>query len=172
MLRVVIQEFADRKLYDIPNSRLKRDGKVVEEQPMYGAGAHVTVFEEADKAAQRAAAEAPVKGVDAKPASAEKALAKDEAKTGAQTLMDAQLSNGHATRFLFTTKTCPNCKIAKEMLKGKPYEVVDAEENLDLVSQYGVMQAPTLIVLHDGVVDKYVNASNIKRYVDQLVSNA
>ena len=50
--------------------------------------------------------------------------------------------------------------------------VVDAEENLDLVSQYGIMQAPTLIVLHDGVVDKYVNASNIKRYVDQLVSNA
>lgn len=68
---------------------------------------------------------------------------------------------------LFTTSTCPNCRIAKEMLRNEPYELVDAEQNQELVSRFGVMQAPTLVVMHDGEVDKYVNASNIKRYVDQ-----
>ncbi len=158
------QEYADRKLYDIPNSRLKRDGKVVEDQPMYRAGVNVTVSETDEAAGQKAqktASEASAQTVKAQETVA-------QAEAGTQSVADAQGSVGQATRFLFTTKTCPNCKIAKEMLKDEPYEVVDAEENLDLVSQYGIMQAPTLIVLHDGVVDKYVNASNIKRYVDQL----
>lgn len=76
------------------------------------------------------------------------------------------LTQGATVRYLFTTKTCPNCRIAKKMLADEPYTVVDAEENQELVSKFGIMQAPTLVVLHDGVVDKYVNASNIKRYVD------
>ncbi len=74
-----------------------------------------------------------------------------------------------STTLLFTTKTCPNCKIAKEFLKDIDYTVVDAEENLDLVSKYGIMQAPTLIVLDDNKVEKYANASNIKKYVEQIL---
>ena len=58
------------------------------------------------------------------------------------------------------------------MLRGESYELVDAEENQDLVSKFGIMQAPTLVVMQGGQVEKYVNASNIKRYVDRLVSNA
>lgn len=58
------------------------------------------------------------------------------------------------------------------MLRDEPYELVDAEENQDLVSKFGIMQAPTLIVMNGGKVDKYVNASNIKRYVDKLASNS
>ena len=69
-------------------------------------------------------------------------------------------------RYLFTTKTCPNCKVAKRILGNEPYTLVDAEEEQDLVSRFGVRQAPTLIVLHDGEVEKYVNASSIKKYVD------
>lgn len=68
--------------------------------------------------------------------------------------------------YLFTTKTCPNCKIAKEFLKGMDYQVVDAEENQQLTEQFGVMQAPTLVVVKDGTVQRYVNAGNIKKYVD------
>ncbi len=73
-------------------------------------------------------------------------------------------------RYLFTTKTCPNCKVAKRILGNEPYTLVDAEEEQDLVSRFGVRQAPTLIVLHDGEVEKYVNASSIKKYVDAYCS--
>ena len=71
-----------------------------------------------------------------------------------------------SVKYLFTTKTCPNCKIAKQMLKEETYQVIDAEENRELVSKYGIMQAPTLVVIENGKMNKYVNASNIKRYVD------
>ncbi|SHO50814.1 ribonucleoside triphosphate reductase [Anaerocolumna xylanovorans] len=70
---------------------------------------------------------------------------------------------------LFTTKTCPNCKIAKEYLGDYPYRIVDAEENAELARKYGIMQAPTLVVLEEGKVNKYINASNIKRFTDELV---
>lgn len=71
--------------------------------------------------------------------------------------------------FLFTTKTCPNCRMAKSFLDGAgvEYRVVDAEENEGLVSTYGVMQAPTLVVVRSGAVSRYANASNIKRYADE-----
>ena len=68
--------------------------------------------------------------------------------------------------YLFTTKTCPNCKIAKEFLKDEQYQVVDAEENPELSDAYGIMQAPTLVLVKDGEIRKFVNASNIKKYVD------
>ena len=71
-------------------------------------------------------------------------------------------------KYLFTTKTCPNCKLAKEYLKNVPYVTIDAEENMELARRYGVMQAPTLVVVNGDSHKKYVNASNIKKYVDQL----
>ena len=71
-------------------------------------------------------------------------------------------------KYLFTTKTCPNCKLVKEYLKNVSYVTVDAEENMELARRYGVMQAPTLVVVNGDSHKKYVNASNIKKYVDQL----
>lgn len=71
-------------------------------------------------------------------------------------------------KYLFTTKTCPNCKLVKEYLKNVPYVTIDAEENMELERRYGVMQAPTLVVVNGDSHKKYVNASNIKKYVDQL----
>jgi len=71
-----------------------------------------------------------------------------------------------SVKFLFTTKTCPNCKIAKEFLKGEEYQILDAEENIELAQKYGVMQAPTLIVLNGEQVGKYVNTSDIRRYME------
>ena len=70
-------------------------------------------------------------------------------------------------KYLFTTKTCPNCKIAKEYLQNEAYVVLDAAENPELVQKYGIMTAPTLVVVKGNEVQKYVNASNIKRYVDE-----
>lgn len=68
--------------------------------------------------------------------------------------------------YLFTTKTCPNCAAAKEFLDGIPYIVVDAEENAELADKYGVMQAPTLVVIENGSMRKYANASNIRKYAE------
>ena len=75
---------------------------------------------------------------------------------------------GNGVKYLFTTKTCPNCKIAKEYLSDEEYELIDAEENIELAQKYGVMQAPTLIVVNDDKMQKYVNASNIKKYVEDV----
>lgn len=68
--------------------------------------------------------------------------------------------------YLFTTKTCPNCRMAKEFLKDVDYQVVDAEENPEMTTRFGIMQAPTLVVVKDGNVEKFVNASNIRKYAE------
>lgn len=70
---------------------------------------------------------------------------------------------------LFTTKTCPNCKLAKDSLEKAniSYEVVDAGENEELVRKYGVMQAPTLIVVKEEGVQKLANASNIRAFAEK-----
>ena len=70
-------------------------------------------------------------------------------------------------KFLFTTSTCPNCKVAKAMLKGQEIQVIDADAHPDMVRKYGIMQAPTLVITDGEHLQKYVNTSNIQRYVDQ-----
>lgn len=72
-------------------------------------------------------------------------------------------------KYLFTTKTCPNCKLAKDYLKNISYIPIDAEENMELAMRYGVMQAPTLVVANGDSYKKYVNASNIKKYVTETI---
>ncbi|MFP3156045.1 ribonucleoside triphosphate reductase [Lachnospiraceae bacterium ZAX-1] len=69
-------------------------------------------------------------------------------------------------KYLFTTKSCPNCEMAKKMLSGEKYVVIDAEENIEFARKYGVMQAPTLVVIEKDKMKKYANASNIKKYVE------
>ena len=71
---------------------------------------------------------------------------------------------------LFTRKTCPNCRMAKMLLdkKGYAYEVVDAEENVDLTNAFGVKSAPTLIVPTSDGVQVFTNVSNIKAYIESL----
>ena len=111
------QEFKDRKLYDIANSKLKTSHAVEHVQPVN---------------------------------------------------KDASNQN---EALLFTTKTCPNCAIVKNMLDGKlEYKAIDAEENAELTKQFGIQQAPTLVIMHDGVVDTYKNASNIKKYMKSMVN--
>lgn len=111
------QEFKDRKLYDIANSKPKTSHAVEHVQPVN---------------------------------------------------KDASNQN---EALLFTTKTCPNCAIVKNMLDGKlEYKAIDAEENAELTKQFGIQQAPTLVIMHDGVVDTYKNASNIKKYMKSMVN--
>jgi glutaredoxin len=69
---------------------------------------------------------------------------------------------------LFTTKTCPNCKMAEKFLDNAHinYKVVNAEENTGLVSQYDIQSAPTLVVVGANKVEQYVNASNIRKFAE------
>ena len=69
--------------------------------------------------------------------------------------------------YLFTTKTCPNCGIAKEALDkaGMVYSVMDVSENLKLARSHAIMQAPTLVVYDHGAMQKFVGASAIAGYI-------
>lgn len=70
--------------------------------------------------------------------------------------------------YLFTTKTCPNCRIVKNMLAEAniPYELIDAEEEVELTRRFSIMQAPTLVAVTDKQYRKYTNASNIRKYIE------
>ena len=52
-------------------------------------------------------------------------------------------------------------------MKGLDYQIVDAMEHPDLAEKFGIMQAPTLVVVQDGIVQKFTNASNIRRFAEQ-----
>ncbi|MCM1569632.1 MAG: thioredoxin domain-containing protein, partial [Roseburia sp.] len=115
-----LQEYANRREYDIANSVLKRPARSV-----------VTL-------------------------------------TGLAQEVQVSVEAPHNVKYLFTTKTCPNCKLAKEYLKDVKYVPIDAEENTELANSYGVMQAPTLVIVDGDSYKKYANASNIKKYAEQL----
>ena len=70
--------------------------------------------------------------------------------------------------YLFTTATCPNCKIAYSILDkaGYAYEKLLANENTDLVEKFGVKQAPTLVVVSGGSFEKYSGVSDIKKMLN------
>ena len=69
--------------------------------------------------------------------------------------------------YLFATQTCPNCKIACAALDkaGVSYDKIYANENPELAKDFGVKQAPTLIVVKDGKTEKYTGVSDIKKYL-------
>ena len=69
---------------------------------------------------------------------------------------------------LFTTKTCPNCKMAKMLLDkaGIEYTIIDAEDNVDLVNKFNIKKAPTLLVPKMGGYDVFENVSFIKQFIE------
>lgn len=70
---------------------------------------------------------------------------------------------------LFTTKTCPNCETAKDFLEQAKivYKTVEVEKNSDYVTKYGIRSAPTLVVQNGSGQKLYVNASNIRGYIEK-----
>ena len=81
------------------------------------------------------------------------------------------IHTGENALLLFTTKTCPNCRIAKAALDkaGMKYQVVDAEENPELCMKYNIQQAPTLVSIADGVATVISNASQIRTFAESAV---
>ncbi|MBQ2967406.1 MAG: ribonucleoside triphosphate reductase [Clostridia bacterium] len=110
------QEYKERKVYDIENSKLTHKGPAPVE-------------------------EAPVKEA---------------------------VSDSNDGTYLFATATCPNCKIACAALDkaGVAYEKLLANEYPELVEEFGIKQAPTLVVVKNGEVQKFTGVSDIKKMLN------
>ncbi len=77
---------------------------------------------------------------------------------------DVQMADGH---YVFTTATCPNCKIACALLDkaGILYTKLLANENKELATALEIKQAPTLVVVEGGEMSKFAGVSDIKKYL-------
>ncbi len=119
-----LQEFKDRKTYDICNSNLKP------------RTATVTITKAEEKAADTASVEG-----------------------------DAQVSKP----MLFTTHTCAKCKAVKAMFDEQrfDYELVYADDDLDLAKQFDIVNVPVLVIPEDGGVRKYTDIGPIRDYVNE-----
>ena len=71
---------------------------------------------------------------------------------------------------LFTTSTCPNCKMAKMLLAKANIdcEIIDANEQKELTQSLGVKKAPTLIMNIEGQEFRLDNVSDIKKLIESL----
>ena len=80
---------------------------------------------------------------------------------------DEAVSDTEDGVYLFTTATCPNCKIACTLLdkEGVDYTKLLANENREAVDSFDIKQAPTLVVVEDGAAHKYTGVSDIKKYL-------
>ena len=69
---------------------------------------------------------------------------------------------------LFTTTTCPNCRIAKTFLDkaGIEYEVIVADQDVEAARKYDIRQAPTLVVANGANAEKLAGISAIRKYID------
>ncbi len=107
------EEYKERKLYDIPRSKLRRTAPVAQ-----------------------------------------------------QAVLQTEKTTGEA--MLFTTATCPNCKVAKKLLAeaGVDYRLVDAADEMELARKYDIRSVPTLVVTDDAQATSYVNALQIRQFVE------
>ena len=134
------QEFKDRKVYDVASSIAGRFHESITLEPQSSAAAPAaapSVVELETKAPEAAPAEAKAETVDG--------------------------------LVLFTTSTCPKCVMAKKFLAdaGLEYETVVVDRDPQLARQYGVRQAPTLLVLRDGQeIARAENPSNIRAFAE------
>ena len=85
------------------------------------------------------------------------------------------VNSGSARKYLlFTTPTCPNCRIIEKFLDEHhvDYEIKDALENKDLTRKYGILQAPTMVVESAEGAQLYVNTGSIMSFINQSKGTA
>ncbi len=77
--------------------------------------------------------------------------------------------NVGAKYVLCATKTCPKCTMVQLILNknGVEYDKKFVEDDQDYFKQNGVTEAPTLLVFTDNGVERIMNPSNIKKYVEE-----
>ena len=136
------QEYKERREYKVESSRLTHNG------PLADGEASARLAGKYARPSEPAAAEA---------APQPAAPVREPTSEGKKALF-------------FKTATCPNCRIAASYLDkaGFVYEPVLADENAELAVNYGVKQAPTLIVFDGDSFAKYAGAGAIKGYLNTL----
>ncbi len=89
---------------------------------------------------------------------------KQEKPQEATAKADGVLQDGY---YLFTTATCPNCKIAVSLLDKEniSYQKLLANENKELATELEIKQAPTLVYVEGGIAAKYAGVSDIKKFL-------
>ncbi|MBQ8782900.1 MAG: ribonucleoside triphosphate reductase [Clostridia bacterium] len=89
-------------------------------------------------------------------------LKEDKVEEVAEESNACALADGN---YLFTTATCPNCKIACSLLDkaGISYSKLLANENSELATELKIKQAPTLVVVENGEISKFIGVSEIKK---------
>ena len=75
-----------------------------------------------------------------------------------------------AKAILISRVTCPNCKVAENLLNkaGVAFEKKIAEENLDLCRSLGIKGAPTLVITDGENHNLYYSVPEIKKYIASL----
>ena len=144
------QEYKNRTLYDVMHSDVKKASTVHMENP-----AAVQMEKTAEK------------NTENNTENSTKEFQPVHTTMVTMTSDDVKIEPVASHKYLFTTSTCPNCRMAKKMLEGEELEIIDAEKNPEIAKQFGIMQAPTLVITDGEHMTKYVNASNIQRYVDE-----
>ena len=77
---------------------------------------------------------------------------------------------GDARTILISRVTCPNCRVAENLLvkKGVAFEKYIAEENLELCKKFGIKGAPTLVVEGPAGFETHYSVPEIKKYLAKL----
>ena len=89
---------------------------------------------------------------------------KANAQEACASCSEAALADGI---YLFASATCPNCKIAESLLTKAniTYTKVLAEQNKELTESLGIKQAPTLVKVAGGEIEKFPTVPNIKKFI-------
>ena len=149
------QEFKDRKVYDVGYSMTNRF-----HEPLSAAAAPAA----APSAVNLETAAAPVAAHSVRHSTPAAAPSAEGCRDGSQP------SAAPDGLLLFTTSTCPKCVMAKKFLAdaGLAYETVVVDKDPALAKQYGVRQAPTLLVIENGQeIQRVENPSNIRRFCEE-----
>ena len=105
---------------------------------------------------------------------AEYATKDDKSIVAASTPIDPNLGKDKKTEegrslVLLSTKSCPNCKLAKNFLSeaGWNYRVeyVEDADGRETAEELGITSAPTLVVRDNGNTKLYENVSNIRGFI-------
>ena len=143
------QEFKDRKVYDVGYSMAHR---FQGQEPLSAAAAPAAA--PSAVSLEQTAQSLPLEGKVA-PKATDEGVSRSTPSSGL---------------LLFTTSTCPKCVMAKKFLAdaGLAYETVVVDKDPALAKQYGVRQAPTLLVLENGTeLQRIENPSNIRRFCEE-----
>ena len=99
---------------------------------------------------------------------AHSALKHSHAVAAADCKHEASVTAKAPKALLFATHTCPNCRTAEAALQrcGIAYSKIFAEENAALCEQFGIRQAPTLVVTEGGRTERHAGASDIIAYAE------